>query len=170
MGATYQEKCEAPRPQNRISIVAFPEQAPKFTQWWIASPLRGCWSSSVGTPPHISACKVLTSGESLDRSVSDSEENIMKLRANWRNSSAQQLKRVSVGMCGGNVHLPTCVGGVSAKHGVWRPSDRAPHVPVAGTSVPVAGGSSSFTRHYCLACDGRFRRIFPFGSPLINGP
>ena len=71
----------------------------------------------------------------MDGCLSDPRKIIEKLDAKWGFSSAQQLRRVLVDSDGDNMHVLTCVDGVLERCDKCRPLDKAPHVPVAGTST-----------------------------------
>ena len=57
------------------------------------------------------------------------------MHVNRGHASAQQLKRVSADPGRGNMHLITCADEVLALCEGCRAFDKAPHVPVAGTSA-----------------------------------
>ena len=59
----------------------------------------------------------------------------MKLYVHWGHVSAQQLKRASLNSDGVTMHLLTCVDEVARQCEVCQASDKAPRVPVAGTSA-----------------------------------
>ena len=59
---------------------------------------------------------------------------IMKLHANWGHASASQLKRILVDSDSGLSHLVAHVDSVLDTREVRRVSDKAPHLPIAGTS------------------------------------
>ena len=59
----------------------------------------------------------------------------MKLHVNWGHASAQQLKRVLADSVWNNMDLVGCVDEVMAQCEGRQASDKAPHVPEAGTST-----------------------------------
>ena len=59
----------------------------------------------------------------------------MELRASWGHALAQQVKRVLMDSDEDNVRLLGYVDEVLEHSEVSRASDKAPHVPIAGTST-----------------------------------
>ena len=71
----------------------------------------------------------------MDGYLSDPKKIIMALHVHWSHASAQQFRRVLVDPDGDNMHLATRADDVSEQREVRRASDRAPQVPIAGTST-----------------------------------
>ena len=86
-------------------------------------------------PRTFSARKAVSSGDARDGALSDPKKIITKLHVNRGRPSAQEIKRVLVGSGGDNLHLLRHVDEVLERCDVSRSSDRAPHVPIAGTSA-----------------------------------
>ena len=59
----------------------------------------------------------------------------MKLHVNWGRASAKQLKQVLADSKGGIFRWVNCVDEVLQQRETCRASDKAPHVPTAGTST-----------------------------------
>ena len=86
-------------------------------------------------PRDFSACTAVTSGDARGDSISGPKKIIMKLHVNWGHASATQLKRVLVDSDGGTSHLANYVDDVLGNCDVCTAFDKAPHVPIAGTSA-----------------------------------
>ena len=89
-------------------------------------------------PREFSACTAVTLGDAQDDNISDPKKIIMKLHANWGHASATQLKRVLVDSDGGMSHLVNQVDQVLETCDVCRAFDKAPHIPIAGTTTVSA--------------------------------
>ena len=77
-------------------------------------------------------------GDAQDNNISDPKKVIMKLHAFWGHASATQLERVLVDSAGGMSHLVNQVGQVPETCDVCRALDKAPHIPMAGTTTVSA--------------------------------
>ena len=62
----------------------------------------------------------------------------MKSHANWGHASATQLRRVLVDPDGGMSHLVNHVDKALETWGACRAFDKAPHIPIAGTTTVSA--------------------------------
>ena len=74
------------------------------------------------------------------------------LHLTWARASERQLKRVQADAGGGNRRLLECLGGVLSRCGVYRASDKTPHLPIAGASSASP-----------------FHEKLRVGLPLLNG-
>ena len=77
----------------------------------------------------------MASGDARDDSVSDPKKIIMKLRVSWGRASANQLMRVLKYPESGNSHSVNFVGEGPEHCAVCKAFEKAPHVPIAGTST-----------------------------------
>ena len=71
----------------------------------------------------------------MDGFLFDPRRIITKLHVKRGHASARQLKRVLVDLDGQNMHLADSVDEVSERCEVCRSCDKAPHVPIAGTTA-----------------------------------
>ena len=76
----------------------------------------------------------MTSGDAQDDSISDPKKIIMKVHANWGHASATQFERVLIDSDGGMSHLVNQVDQVLETCDVCRAFDKAPRIPIAGTT------------------------------------
>ena len=97
-------------------------------------PLKESGLLRFSTPKKFAACAAVTLLDAQDEGVMDPKKIIMKLRANWGHASASQLKRILVDSDGGMSHLVAHVDSVLETCEVCRAFDKAPHLPIAGTS------------------------------------
>ena len=88
------------------------------------------------TPPRtLSTCEAATLGDARHGDLSDPKKIIMKSRVSWGLESAEQKKRELVNSDGDNLHPLQHADDVSEHYMVFRAADRAPDLPVAGTST-----------------------------------
>ena len=86
------------------------------------------------TPQLFSACKAVTLKDAGNAEISDPNTLIMKLHINWGHASATQIKRVLVDAEGDTQSLLQHVGEVASQCDNCKAFEKAPHIPIAGTS------------------------------------
>ena len=70
----------------------------------------------------------------MDPTLSGPKKIATKLHVNWGDASARQSKRVLADSGGDTIRLFGCVDEVLQQCPVCRTYDKAPHLPIAGTS------------------------------------
>ena len=90
---------------------------------------------SLAPPRPLSACRAVTKGDARDGARSDPKKVILKLHFNRGRASAQQIKRVLVDSEWGVLRLLQHADEVLEHRYVCQAFDRAPHVPIVGTST-----------------------------------
>ena len=110
------------------------DQRPDLSDGGLHLPLKESGLLRFSTPKKFVACTAVTLRDAQDEGVEDPKKIIMKLHANWGHASASQLKRILVDSDSGMSHLVAHVDGVLDTCEVCRAFDKAPHLPIAGTS------------------------------------
>ena len=110
------------------------DQRPDLSDGGLHLSLKESGLLRFSTPKKIAACAAATLREAQDEGAADPKKIIMKLHANWGHASANQLKRILVDSDGGMSHLVAHVDSVLENCEVCRAFDKAPHLPIAGTS------------------------------------
>ena len=114
---------------------SFLEKRPDLSEGGLHLPLVESGLLRFVPPEEFSACTAGTLGDARGDSISDPEQIITKLHANWGHASANQLKRELVDSDGGMSHLANRADEVLENCDVCRAFDKAPRVPIAGTSA-----------------------------------
>ena len=110
------------------------DQRPDLSDGGLHLPLKESGLLRFSTPKKFVACTAVTLRDAQDEGAEDPKKIIMKLHANWGHASASQLKRILVDSDGGMSHLVAHVDSVLGNCEVCRAFDKAPHLPIAGTS------------------------------------
>ena len=123
-------------PQFSASYFEWPlmDQRPDLSDGGLHLPLKESGLLRFATPKKFVACAAATLREAQDEGAADPKKIIMKLHANWGHASANQLKRILVDSDSGMSHLVAHVDSVLENCEVCRAFDKAPHLPIAGTS------------------------------------
>ena len=90
---------------------------------------------SFQTPQFFSACKAVILRDAGSGEISDPNKVIMKLHINWGHVSGTQFKRVLVDAEGDTQSLLQHVDGVGSQCDTCKAFDKAPHIPISGTST-----------------------------------
>ena len=95
-------------------------------------------------PEDFSASTAVTLGGARDDSVSDPRKIFTTLHVNWGRFSANQLQLVLADSDGIDSHLANFADEVIEHREVCRASDKAPHVPIAGSpAVSMSKGEGA---------------------------
>ena len=86
-------------------------------------------------PRALSASRAVTLGDAIDPCSSDSDEICMKLLVNRGRASTHQLRRVLADSDLEAAGLACCAGEVLEQCEICRAFDKAPRIPIAGTSI-----------------------------------
>ena len=87
------------------------------------------------SPQTFSACRAFTLGGARDGCLSDPKNITTKLHVNWGHAAATELKRLLVDSNRDDARRVNEAEDVLEHFKVRRASEKAPHVPIAGTST-----------------------------------
>ena len=110
------------------------DKRPDLSDGGLHFPLNESDLLRFSSPKDAGVCSTVTPGVEQDNGAVDSDRFIMNLHANWGHASANQLKCFLADYDGGRSHLVTHMDGALASCEVCRAFDKAPHLPIEGTS------------------------------------